>query len=156
MHDCHSRSLELLPYDSEIERTFQHLRREQTKQELRDEMALPNSNENQTLMEYSTLTVKTSPSCNFRLQIAANNLELKPSFLQMMPSFYGLSTEDPNLHVNEFLEICDTLKIHNVMEDAIRLRLFPFSLKDKAKTWLENFCKNSSLLPRFQDCYVEE
>ena len=141
------------------------LRRGKTKQELTDEMALPNPNENRTLMEYFAPTVTTSPSCIIRSEVAANNFELKPSFIQMMPSFYGLSTEDPNLHTNEFLEICDTLKIHHVPSEAIRLRMFPFSLKDKAKNWLHSlppnlittwkdlankFLQKFSLLPRLQ------
>ncbi|GAB2278494.1 hypothetical protein Dimus_039293 [Dionaea muscipula] len=46
--------------------------------------------------------------------------------------------EDPNEHNAEFLAICDTVKFHNVSEDAIRLRLFPFSLRDKAKAWLNS------------------
>ena len=32
--------------------------------------------------------------------------------------------------------MCDTVKYNGVNDDAIRLRLFPFSLKDKAKNWL--------------------
>ncbi|XP_024030839.1 uncharacterized protein LOC112094384 [Morus notabilis] len=56
--------------------------------------------------------------------------------------FGGLSNDDPNAHIASFLEICDTFKndganLNNgVSDDAIRLRLFPFSLRDKAKSWL--------------------
>ena len=32
--------------------------------------------------------------------------------------------------------MCDTVKYNGVSDDAIWLRLFPFSLKDKAKHWL--------------------
>ena len=32
--------------------------------------------------------------------------------------------------------MCDTVKYNGVSDDAIRLRLFPFSFKDKAKHWL--------------------
>ena len=32
--------------------------------------------------------------------------------------------------------MCDTVKYNGVSDDAFRLRLFPFSLKDKAKHWL--------------------
>ena len=46
--------------------------------------------------------------------------------------FHELAHEDPNAHVLNFLEVCDK----GVSDDAIRLRLFPFSLKDKAKQWL--------------------
>ena len=46
--------------------------------------------------------------------------------------------EDPNLHLSVFLEVCDTLKINGASIDAIRLRLFPFSLRDKARAWLHS------------------
>jgi len=46
--------------------------------------------------------------------------------------------EDLNLHLSVFLEVCDTLKINGASTDAIRLRLFPFSLKDKARAWLHS------------------
>ena len=55
--------------------------------------------------------------------------------LQSSVKFYGLAHEDPNAHIANFLEICDTFKINNVDENAVYLRLFPFTLKDKAKAW---------------------
>ena len=36
-----------------------------------------------------------------------------------------------------FLEIYDIVKMNGVTEYAIRLRLFPFSLRDKARGWLQ-------------------
>ena len=44
--------------------------------------------------------------------------------------------KDPYKHLDEFLEIYSTIKIQNFTDDALRLSLFPFSLKDKAKYWL--------------------
>ncbi|BFG24791.1 hypothetical protein CerSpe_110650 [Prunus speciosa] len=58
------------------------------------------------------------------------------TMLQNSSVFCGLPNEDPNIHLAIFLEICDTSKFNGVSDDAIRLRLFPFSLKDKAKLWL--------------------
>jgi len=46
--------------------------------------------------------------------------------------------EDPTLHLLIILEVCDTSKLNGVSTDAIRLRLFPFSLKDKAQAWLHS------------------
>ena len=37
-----------------------------------------------------------------------------------------------------FLDICDTFRMNGVSADAIRLRLFPFSLRDKTKLWLNS------------------
>ncbi|KAL5564369.1 hypothetical protein UlMin_027533 [Ulmus minor] len=56
--------------------------------------------------------------------------------IQSSVQFGGLENDDPNLHIANFLEICDTFKHNGVTDDAIKLRLFPFSLKNKAKTWL--------------------
>ena len=58
--------------------------------------------------------------------------------IQQTVQFGGLSQEDPNVHIANFLEICDTFKHNEVTDDAIRLRLFPFSLRDKAKVWLNS------------------
>ncbi|XP_021771468.1 uncharacterized protein LOC110735586 [Chenopodium quinoa] len=44
----------------------------------------------------------------------------------------------PVSHIDSFLEKCDTMKMNGVTDDAIRLRLFPFSLRDKAKEWLRD------------------
>ena len=70
--------------------------------------------------------------------IQANNFELEPITLQLLQNiqFMGLPQEDPNTHISNFLEVCDMVKYNGVSDDAIRLRLFPLSLKDKAKHWL--------------------
>ncbi|CAN6713111.1 unnamed protein product [Malus baccata var. baccata] len=143
MHGRHSRSLELVPYNPEIDRTFRQVLRKQKKQEPTERMALQDPNENRALMDYSAPTVGATSSCIVRPEITANQFELKPSFIQMLPSFYGLTTEDPNLHISDFVEICETLKIQGATNDAIRLRLFPFSLKDKGKSWFNSLPANS-------------
>ncbi|XP_043696755.1 uncharacterized protein LOC122647429 [Telopea speciosissima] len=56
----------------------------------------------------------------------------------MLPSFYGHHNKEPYKHLDEFLEICSTVKIQDLSENALKLLLFPFSLKDKAKHWLHS------------------
>ena len=58
--------------------------------------------------------------------------------IQSSVQFYGMMNEDPNDHITNFLEICDTPKYNGVSNDALRLRLFPFTLKDKARAWLKS------------------
>ena len=50
--------------------------------------------------------------------------------------FHGLPSENPNAHLTSFIEVCDTVKYNGVKEEALRLRLFPLSLSDRAKHWL--------------------
>ena len=50
--------------------------------------------------------------------------------------FYGKANEDASAHLQQFLEFCSTFVIMGVSQDAIRLRLFPFSLQGRAKQWL--------------------
>ena len=54
-----------------------------------------------------------------------------------MVQFFSMINEDPNDHIVEFLKLCDTIKFNGITEDALRLHLFPFTLKDKAKIWLK-------------------
>jgi len=55
----------------------------------------------------------------------------------MLALFYGLESENSFKHVDTFLEICSTVFLNNISYDALRLQLFSFSLKDKAKAWLD-------------------
>jgi len=52
--------------------------------------------------------------------------------------FGGCPTKNSNDHLHKFLTKYDTVKFNEVSIDAIRLRLFPFLLKDKASNWLQN------------------
>ena len=72
--------------------------------------------------------------------MGAHNFELKSALISMVQQyqFRGTSLGDPNLHRSVFLEVCDVLKLNGVSTDAIRLLLFPFSLRDKARSWLHS------------------
>jgi hypothetical protein len=80
----------------------------------------------------------TSLSCLQFPQVAATHHEIKSSIIQMLPSFFRLSNENPYKHLNEFLKICSTIKMENFSDKALKMRLFPFSLKDTVKYWLNS------------------
>ncbi|KAK5824792.1 hypothetical protein PVK06_019576 [Gossypium arboreum] len=92
-----------------------------------------------TMYDYAKPSLTGTESSIVRPTVAANNFELKLNTIQMIQQFVqfdGLQDEDPNAHLANFLEFCDTFKINGIFDDAIRLRLFPFSLRNKAKQWL--------------------
>ena len=68
----------------------------------------------------------------------ANNFEIKPAIVQLVQQnqFGGSLLEDPHAHITNFLQICDTFKINGASDNAIRLKLFSFFLRDKATHWL--------------------
>ena len=70
-----------------------------------------------------------------RPEIEAQQFELKPIMFQMLQTvgqFSGMPTEDPYLHLKLFVEVSDSFKLVGVPEDALRLKLFPYSLRDRA------------------------
>ena len=98
-------------------------------------------------MEYAQPSIDGTASCIRKPPMQANNFELKPSYVSMIQNlvqFHGLPNEDPNLHIAYFLDICDMFRVNGVPNDAIRLRLFPFSLKDRAREWLNSLPARST------------
>ncbi|KAL1555250.1 hypothetical protein AAHA92_15716 [Salvia divinorum] len=81
----------------------------------------------------NVVTIPTIPRIN------ANNFELRMPLIQRVEQhpFAGRATEDANRHLIKFVEIANTLKINGVEDNAIKVRLFPFSLIDSAKEWFE-------------------
>ncbi|GAV62569.1 hypothetical protein CFOL_v3_06092 [Cephalotus follicularis] len=90
------------------------------------------------LSEHLTPGAYTTASCIRSPAVQAAQYEIKYSIINMLPSFYGLANEEPYKHLDEFIEIYSTFKIQNLSEDALKLILFPFSLKDRAKQWLHS------------------
>lgn len=84
----------------------------------------------------SNLDLGSTSPIGTRLPNINGNFEIKPQIIQMLPSFYGLESENPYKHIDAFLEVLSTFSLPNISDDAIRIRLFNFSLKDKAKEWL--------------------
>ncbi|KAK1429674.1 hypothetical protein QVD17_11888 [Tagetes erecta] len=103
------------------------------------ELNMADPDDERTISDFGKPSVGGLESSIARPNIQANNFEIKSSIIQMVQNtvqFDGKDHEDPNIHLAEFLEICATFKINGVSDDAIRLRLFPFSLRDRAKAWL--------------------
>ncbi|KAM6547440.1 hypothetical protein CsatB_019116 [Cannabis sativa] len=99
--------------------------------------AMNNNNEIQqrTLNDYLHPTQTSIPSC-FIFPPNMPSLGVKPGIIQLLPTFHGIENENPYVHIREFEEVVDTFYDRATINDAARLKFFPFSLKDKAKSWL--------------------
>ena len=89
----------------------------------------PRAMAQKTLRDYSAPSanqVPTGPEVN----TGGENFEIKTGLITMAQAipFYGKANEDASAHLQQFLELCSTFVIKGVSQDAIRLRLFPFSL----------------------------
>ena len=75
----------------------------------------------------------------------ATFFETKPALLNlvMREQFSGIGNEDAAAHLNNFVELCEMQKHRDIDGDIIKLKLFPFSLRGKAKEWLNSLTRNS-------------
>ncbi|KAI3517546.1 hypothetical protein L1887_16761 [Cichorium endivia] len=72
-----------------------------------------------------------------------SQVEIRPQLLGILPEFRGYKHDDPYNHLYEFLVIANANNPRNTDRDIFRLRLFPFTLKDKAKYWFTSLPSNS-------------
>ena len=149
--------IDLLPVNPEIELTFRQRRHERTTQR-QVEMDLGNQNQDQgneadhvrnpilidddrdqCIRQYVVpFFSELNPGIK-RPDIGATQFELKLVMFQMLQTvgqFSGTPTEDPHLHLRLFMEVSDSFKIASVTKDALRLKLFPYSLRDRTRLWL--------------------
>ena len=68
---------------------------------------------------------------------------IRPYLVPLLPTFHGMENENPYSHIREFEEVCNTFKEETATMDLMRLKLFPFTLKDKAKFWLNSLRSRS-------------
>ncbi|KAK0593563.1 hypothetical protein LWI29_025065 [Acer saccharum] len=98
-----------------------------------------------TLRDYIMPRVEQNMLSIRRPTIAANSFKIKASVIQMIATtcqFNGLPNDDPNMHLQTFGKICDTFKYNGIPKDFIKLKLFPFSLRNNAKAWLNSLPPN--------------
>ena len=72
--------------------------------------------------------------------VAGVNFELRPGFINMVNQnqYGGSALEDPHAHLERFIRVCNTFTSPNIPANVIRMRLFPFSLRDTAEEWLNS------------------
>ncbi|WKA04789.1 hypothetical protein VitviT2T_022796 [Vitis vinifera] len=94
---------------------------------------------------YRSMRDRMHPSCMSASSCIVPPIEqlvIRPHIVPLLPTFHGMESESLYVHIKEFEEVCNTFLEGGASIDLMRLKLFPFTLKDKAKVWL------NSLRPR--------
>ena len=92
------------------------------------------NNQTQTLKDLYYPVGSIQPSYIRLPQPIANNFQIKPQIINMLPKFTGI--ENAYIFIRKFEVVCATIRLQQLSEDEIKLRLINFTLKDNAKKWL--------------------
>jgi len=97
------------------------------------------------LEDYSSSSVPQFFTSIAQPEVQAQTIAYPQSLIQLIQNnlFHGLPNEDSYAHLATYIEICNTIRLAGVPEDAVRLSLFLFSLSGEAKRWLHSFKGNS-------------
>ncbi|CAN6576333.1 unnamed protein product [Malus baccata var. baccata] len=145
----------LITFDPELEQNLRRKSREQNLQRVRplqetfletvstrdlhnkDKMAFVIPEAGQPLGNSLTAHTTNIPSCiTYPAVEEGTAFEIKQHMLNILPTFHGLSSDDPNMHIAEFLMGCKNILVRGFSAESIKLRLFPYTLKDQARRWL--------------------
>ena len=92
---------------------------------------------NRTKRELAAPDLTQQPLCITFPNLNENtHFELKSGLIYLLPCFHGLSNEELHKHLQEFDVVRPRMKPPRITEEQIKLRAFPFSLKDSGKDWL--------------------
>jgi hypothetical protein len=117
MLGCRSLYLPLITCDPNIEHTLRQIRAERNSK-------LPK--------EHTTDTMAGANHVAFP-DVTETHYEIKPSTIQSLPTFLRLTHENPYDFLCEFQTIYSTIQLTGFTENALKMRLFIFTLKDRAK-----------------------
>ena len=98
-----------------------------------------NPNAYRTMRDHIHPPRVSAPSC---IIPPADDVAVRPYLVPLLPTYHGMENENPYTHLRDFEEVCTTFKEGMMDMDLLKLKVFPLTLKDKAKIWL------NSLRPR--------
>jgi len=96
----------------------------------------PEREEPRSLSSYQN-PAATETIGQIRVPMGGDDFELKPNIIGLINfHFHGLASEDPFLHLEDLTRLAETVKPRNVGLSIVLMKMFPFSLRDKASQWL--------------------
>ena len=86
-----------------------------------------------TLRERLAPERMAAPSC-IRIPPHVGTFHFRNGIISLLSQFYGIENEKAYLHLREFDEVCETFSDQTCPTEITKLKLFPFTLKDRAKS----------------------
>ena len=97
----------------------------------------PPMQDQRTMREFLNPPKLSTSSC-FMLPPNNDHVTIQPQLVSQLPIFRGMENENPYSHIKEFENIVSIFGEANTPLEIFYMKLFPLSLKDKAKTWLNS------------------
>ena len=63
------------------------------------------------------------------------NFRIDSHVMSMLPIFHGKPSEYPYRHIDELSLVCEINHLQKVPPDTMKMKLFPATLRDRAKDW---------------------
>ncbi|KAL6341316.1 hypothetical protein AAG906_032434 [Vitis piasezkii] len=109
-----------------------------------------NPNEFRSMRDHMHPPRMSAPSC---IVPPIEQLVIRPHIVPLLPTFHGMESENLYAHIKEFEDVCNTFREGGASIDLMRLKLFPFTLKDKAKIWLNSLRPRTKENEKFYECW---
>ena len=104
---------------------------------------MANENAPQTLIDRIFPDRVSIPSCITLPAPTGNHFEIHSNHIATLPKFGNFEHDDPYIFLTKFEQVCATIKLQQLSDDGIKLRLIQFALTDYAEKWLYSLPSNS-------------
>ena len=84
------------------------------------------------------------------------NFKIDSTMLNFLPSFHGRFSDEPYEFLREFNQFCSSYYFPGISQEVVKLMLFPFAIKDRARDWFNGTSKTFSTWNEVQTSFLQK
>ena len=84
------------------------------------------------------------------------NFKIDATMLNFLPSFHGRFSDEPYEFMREFTQFCSSYYFPRISHEAVKLMLFPFAIKDRARDWFNGTSKTFTTWNEVQTSFLQK
>ena len=84
------------------------------------------------------------------------NFKIDATMLNFLPSFHGRFSDEPYEFLREFTQFCSSYYFPGISQEAVKLMLFPFAIKDRARDWFNGTSKTFTTWNEVQTSFLQK